>query len=74
MATPARRYLTVIQAAQGYPPPRTPLEPAPPDGPAQPVIHTVVLADDYEELERHVKRLEERCAHLEQRLRAALDG
>lgn len=50
----ARRYLAVIQAAEGYPAPGEPLEAAPPDGPAQPIIHQVVLADEYE---RHVGHL-----------------
>lgn len=54
---PARRYLAIVQDARGYPAPGDPLEPAPPDGPAQPVIHTVVLADEYERIEREAERL-----------------
>ena len=44
----ARRYLVIVQAAQGYPERGEPLEAAPPDGPAQPVVHTAVLEADYE--------------------------
>lgn len=47
----ARRYLAVVQAAEGYPGPDDPREAAPPDGPAPPVLHTVVLEADYEALE-----------------------
>lgn len=53
----ARRYLTVVQAAEGYPAPSEPLEPAPPAGPAAPVLHTVVLEADYEALEAVVAHI-----------------
>lgn len=57
VADTARRYLAVVQAAEGYPAPGEPLEAAPPDGPAPPILHSVVLADDYEELQRTAKGL-----------------
>lgn len=47
-----RRYLTIVQDARGYPGPNTRRDLAPPDGPAEPVVHTVVLADDFEGLVR----------------------
>jgi hypothetical protein len=52
-----RRYLAVIQAPEGYPGPNDPLEPAPPDGPALPVLHTVVREEAFETLEAEVARL-----------------
>jgi hypothetical protein len=61
---PARRYLTIIQAAEGYPPPGAPREAAPPDGPAEPVVHTVVMADAYEALEAENARLRPIVAHV----------
>lgn len=48
----ARRYLAVVQDPRGYPAPGGELEPAPPEGPAPPVMHSVVLADDFERVER----------------------
>lgn len=45
----ARRYITIIQDEHGYPP-LGELDPAPPDGPKPPVVHTVVLADEYDRL------------------------
>lgn len=45
----ARRYLTIIQDPSGYPVTREPLEP---EGPFPPQIHTVVMAVDYELLEK----------------------
>ncbi len=57
MARLVRRYLTIIQDPAGYPAPGEPLEPAPPDGPAPPVMHSVVLADDYEALLAALERL-----------------
>lgn len=47
-----RRYLIVIQDARGYPEPGADLEPAPPEGPEQPVMRSAVLADDYERVAR----------------------
>lgn len=47
-----RRYLTIVQDARGYPGPNARRDLAPPDGPAEPVIHRVVLADDFEDLVR----------------------
>jgi hypothetical protein len=44
-----RRYLVVIQDERGYPPPGEQDE-APPDGPAPPMMHTAVLATDYDAL------------------------
>jgi hypothetical protein len=44
-----RRYLVVIQDERGYPPPGEQDE-APPDGPAPPMMHTAVLAADYDAL------------------------
>lgn len=58
----ARRYLAVVQDPRGYPAPGEPLEAAPPGGPAQPVIHTVVRADDYEALEAENARLRDQPA------------
>lgn len=52
MSTAVRRYLTIVQDARGYPPSYAPLEEGPPTGPAPPTVHQVVLADDYEALER----------------------
>jgi hypothetical protein len=49
MSDTARRYITLIQAEGGYPPPGEP-PPAPPEGPIPPTLHTVVLASDYEDL------------------------
>ena len=43
-----RRYLAVIQDPRGYPAAGEPLEKTPPDGPEQPMIVTVVKADEYE--------------------------
>jgi hypothetical protein len=45
----ARRYLVVIQDERGYPPPGEQDKP-PPDGPAPPMMHTAVLATDYDAL------------------------
>lgn len=45
-----RRYLALLQDERGY---GKLLEPAPPEGPSQPVLFTVVKADDHEaEVER----------------------
>jgi len=44
----------IVQDPCGYPAPGDPLEPAPPDGPPQPAVHTAVLAVDYEALEAEV--------------------
>lgn len=46
-----RRYLTIVQDARGYPGPNARRDLAPPDGPAEPVVHSVVLGDDFEDLE-----------------------
>ncbi len=53
----ARRYLTIVQDARGYPAPGEPPSEGPPNGPAPPVLHAVVLADDYEALEAENARL-----------------
>lgn len=53
----ARRYVAVIQDARGYPAPGAPLEPGPPEGVGPPVIHSVVLADDHERVERERDKL-----------------
>lgn len=50
-----RRYLTIVQAPEGYPAPKAPLEDAP--SVPQPMLHSVVLADDYEALEARVDAL-----------------
>lgn len=42
----ARRYIAVVQAAEGYPPPGAPLEKAPPEGPAPPEIIDEVPATE----------------------------
>jgi hypothetical protein len=55
----ARRYIAVVQAAEGYPARGAALEQAPPDGPAPPVIHSVVLEDDFAALESQVDGLVE---------------
>jgi hypothetical protein len=57
----ARRYVTVIQAPEGYPPPGD-LEPKPSLGPPHPVIHTVVLAEDYEAEVERLKAVDEGIA------------
>lgn len=69
----ARRYATIVQAPGGYPPRGAPPEPAP--DPPNIVLHTVVLADDYEALEaerdellREVAQLKERNAALRERI------
>lgn len=63
----ARRYLAVVQDPRGYPAPGEPLEAAPPEGPAQPVIHTVVLADEYDDLAAKVARLQVELDEAEER-------
>ncbi len=45
---PARRYLAIVQAPEGYPAAGSPLEAEPPNGPAPPIVHEVVLSRDYE--------------------------
>jgi hypothetical protein len=45
--TSLRRYLAVIQDARGYPASDEPL-PAPPEGPIQPLIVSVVKADEHD--------------------------
>lgn len=55
----ARRYIAVIQDPRGYPPPGADLEPAPPEGPSQPVLHSVVAADEYERVQAERDRLAE---------------
>lgn len=60
---PARRYLVLIQDARGYP--HRGQEPAPPEGPAGPVIRTAVLEDDYEAMEARALAAEARVAELE---------
>lgn len=68
----ARRYLVVVQDPRGYPghrerelePAPPELEPAPPEGPKQPVIHTAVLADDFEAMEARALAAEKRLADL----------
>lgn len=42
-----RRYIAVVQDARGYPSAGD-LENAPPDGPEQPMLYTVVKADEHE--------------------------
>jgi hypothetical protein len=42
-----RHYLVVIQDPRGYPPSGE-LDPAPPEGPGQPQLHSAVLMADYE--------------------------
>lgn len=42
----ARRYIAVIQDAGGYAAPLAALDPAPPEGPPAPVLHSVVRVDD----------------------------
>lgn len=49
-----RYFVALVQAAEGYPAPGDPLEPAPPDGPFAPTLHSVVLAEDFERLQRAV--------------------
>jgi hypothetical protein len=49
-AVSARRYLVIVQAERGYAAAGE-LEPAPPNGPGQPMIHTAVLEVDYQDLE-----------------------
>jgi hypothetical protein len=44
--TTLRRYLAIIQDPRGYP--AESLEPAPPEGPEQPMLYTVVKADEHE--------------------------
>lgn len=46
-----RRYLAIVQDPRGYPPRDAELDPAPPEGPAPPVIHSVVLEVDYDAME-----------------------
>ena len=46
----ARRYLAIVQDARGYPPPGE-LDPAPPEGPGQPMVYSVVKADDFERVQ-----------------------
>jgi hypothetical protein len=60
-----RRYVAVVQAAEGYPAPGAPLESAPPDGPAPPVLHSVVLADEYEALAAEAERLRAALTRIE---------
>jgi hypothetical protein len=53
----ARTYVTVIQAAEGYP---SDAElPTLEETPARPVLHAVVMLDDHEKLEAEVERLRE---------------
>lgn len=42
----ARRFLALVQEAGGYPAPLADLDPAPPEGPAQPALHSVVKVSD----------------------------
>lgn len=51
----ARRYVTIIQAPEGYAPPGAPLEDAP--SVPQPQLHSVVLASDYDVLRQAVERI-----------------
>jgi hypothetical protein len=53
----ARRYIAVVQAPGGYPGPDDPLEAAPPEGPAPPMLHTVVMEAEYEAIEKDRDRL-----------------
>lgn len=43
-----RRYLAIIQDARGYPAPGEPLDKAPPEGPEQPMVYSVVKADEHD--------------------------
>jgi hypothetical protein len=56
----ARRYIAVVQDPRGYPPPGE-LDPAPPEGPDQPVIHSVVLAEEYDRLREVTDEMVERA-------------
>lgn len=80
----ARRYLTIIQDARGYPAPGGPLDKAPPEGPEQPQIVSVVRADDYEaacelpvqmveSLREHAKQVKREDYHAAIQWQAAAD-
>jgi hypothetical protein len=43
-----RRFVAVVQDWRGYPAPGEPLELAPPKGPEQPMLYTVVKADEHD--------------------------
>lgn len=58
----ARRYIVVVQAAEGYPA-RHPSDEEPPC-PPHPVIHTAVLADDYEAVEKERDRYRRALRHI----------
>lgn len=69
----ARRYLAVIQDPKGYPPRGALLEPAPPEGPAPPVIHEVVLATDYERLRAALEIIVGECSECSEQAQEALN-
>ena len=73
MSDEARRYLTVIQDPRGYPT-KLGTEPAPPEGPSEPVLLSVVKADDYEAIQADRDALAARVKELEARIAGALEA
>jgi hypothetical protein len=74
--TEVRRYVTVLQAREGYPPQDAPMADQM-QSPAPPEIVSVVKTDDYEDLRQQMEARDERVLDLEaeiERLKAADEG
>jgi hypothetical protein len=51
-----RRYLAIVQDERGYPAPGDDPDDGPPDGPKPPMLHSVVLADEFDVLRTQADR------------------
>lgn len=70
----ARRYVVLVQATEGSPPPSRNPGYAPPKGTRPPELRSAVLEDAYNEAIAEVERLEAELVRLRDRLAAVHDG